>query len=94
MVKKKQPSGAVNSRRKEYIMKRIYGNEKTHLELTEKAYQIYSNTDPLRIVEEEYEDEDGEKKYRYFIAAFFGDKAMTENELNAFLEYMDDEVGD
>lgn len=75
-------------------MKRIYGNEKTHLELTEKAYQIYSNTDPLRIVEEEYEDEDGEKKYRYFIAAFFGDKAMTENELNAFLEYMDDEVGD
>ena len=67
-------------------MKRIYGNEKTNLTLTEKAYQIYSNTDPLRIVEEEYEDESGEKKYRYFIAAFFGDKAMTENELNAFLE--------
>ena len=75
-------------------MKRIYGNEKTHLELTEKAYHIYSNTDHLRIVEEEYEDEDGEKKYRYFIAAYFGDKAMTEDELNAFLEYMADEVGD
>ena len=75
-------------------MKRIYGNEKTHLELTDKAFDIYSNTDPLRIVEEEYEDENGEKKYRYFIAAFFGDKAMTENELNAFLEYMADEVGD
>ena len=75
-------------------MKRIYGNEKTHLELTEKAYQIYSNTAPLRIVEEEYEDEDGEKKYRYFIAAFFGDKPLTEVELNAFLEYMDDEVGE
>ena len=43
-------------------MKRIYGNEKTNLTLTEKAYQIYSNTDPLRIIEEEYEDEDGEKK--------------------------------
>ena len=75
-------------------MKRIYGNEKTNLELTEKAYQIYSNTDPLRIVEEEYEDENGDKKYRYFIAAYFGDKAMTENELNTFLEYMADEVGD
>lgn len=75
-------------------MPRIYGHEKTHLELTDKAYQIYSNTDPLRIVEEEYEDDDGEKKYRYFIAAYFGDKAMTEVELNAFLEYMADEVGD
>lgn len=60
--------------------------------MTEKAYQIYSNTDPLRIVEEEYENESGEKKYRYFIAAYFGDKAMTENELNAFLEYMADEI--
>ena len=75
-------------------MKRIYGNEKTNLTLTEKAYQIYSNTDPLRIIEEEYEDEDGEKKYRYFIAAFFGDKAMTEKEINAFLELMADEVGE
>ena len=74
-------------------MKRIYGNEKTHLELTEKAYQIYSNTDPLRIIEEEYEDENGDKKYRYFIAAYFGDNPMTEVELNAFLEYMADEVG-
>ena len=74
-------------------MKRIYGDEKTHLELTEKAYQIYSNTDPLRIVEEEYEDENGDKKYRYFIAAFFGDKAMTDGELNAFLEDMADEIG-
>ena len=74
-------------------MKRIYGDEKTNLALTEKAYQIYSNTDPLRIIEEEYED-DGEKKYRYFIAAFFGDKPMTENELNAFLEYMADEAGE
>ena len=73
-------------------MKRIYGNEKTHLELTEKAYQIYSNTDPLRIIEEEYEDEDGEKKYRYFIAAFFGDKPMTEDALNAFLEAIADEI--
>ena len=75
-------------------MKRIYGNEKTHLNLTEKADQIYSNTDPLRIVEEEYEDEDGEKKYRYFIAAYFGDKAMTEDELNALLESMADEIGE
>ena len=75
-------------------MTRIYGNEKTNLTLTEKAYQIYSNTDMLRIIEEECEDENGEKKYRYFIAAYFGDKAMTEYELNAFLEYMADEVGE
>ena len=75
-------------------MKRIYGNEKTHLELTDKAFDIYSNTDHLRIVEEEYDSDDGEKKYRYFIAAYFGDKAMTEDELNAFLEYMADEVGE
>lgn len=75
-------------------MKRIYGDEKTHLTLTEKADQIYSNTDPLKIIEEEYEDDDGEKKYRYFIAAYFGDKAMTADELNAFLEYMADEVGE
>ena len=75
-------------------MKRIYGNEKTNLTLTEKADQIYSNTDPLRIVEEEYEDEDGEKKYRYFIAAYFGDKPMTEVELNAFLEEIADEIGE
>ena len=74
-------------------MKRIYGNEKTHLELTEKAYQIYSNTDPLRIFEEEYEDENGDKKYRYFIAAYFGDKPMTEVELNAFLEEIAHEIG-
>ena len=74
-------------------MKRIYGNEKTHLTLTEKAYQIYSKTHTLRIIEEEYEDEDGKKKYRYFIAAYFGDKAMTENELNAFLEEIADEIG-
>ena len=73
-------------------MKRIYGNEKTHLTLTEKAEQIYSNTDPLRIIEEEYKDDDGEKKYRYFIAAFFGDKPMTEVELNAFLEESADEL--
>lgn len=75
-------------------MKRIYGNEKTHLTLTEKAEQIYSNTDPLRIIEEEYEDDDGEKKYRYFIATCFGNKAMTEDELNVFLEYMADKLGE
>ena len=75
-------------------MKRIYGNEKTHLELTEKAYQIYSNTDHLRIVEEEYEDEYGEKKYRYFIAAYFRDKGMTAEQINEFFEALADEIGE
>ena len=71
-------------------MKGIYGNEKTHLALTEKAYQFYSDTDRIRIVEEEYEDENGEKKYRYFIAVYFGDKAMTGEQINAFLEELAD----
>ena len=75
-------------------MKRIYGNKKTHLTLTEKAEQIYSNTDPLRIIEEEYEDEDGEKKYRYFIAAYFRDKGMTAEQINEFFEALADEIGE
>lgn len=75
-------------------MKRIYGNEKTNLTLTEKADQIYSNTYMLRIIEEEYEDEYGEKKYRYFIAisVYFKDKPMTEKGINAFLESMANEI--
>lgn len=52
-------------------MRRIYGHEKTHLTLTEKADQIYSNTDSLRIVEEEYEDEDGEKKISLLLRSLF-----------------------
>ena len=75
-------------------MKRIYGDEKTNLTLTEKAYQIYSNTDPLRIIEEEYEDEDGKKKYRYFIAAYFRDKGMTAEQINEFFEALADEIGE
>lgn len=77
-------------------MKRIYGNEKTHLNLTEKAYQIYSKTDMLRIIEEEYEDENGDKKYRYFIgiSVYFKDKPMTEKGINAFLESMADKIGE
>lgn len=75
-------------------MKRIYGNEKTNLTLTEKAYQIYSNNDHLRIVEEEYEDEAGEKKYRYFIAAYFRDKGMTAEQINEFFEALADEIGE
>ena len=75
---------------------KIYEDGKTHLELTEKAYQVYSNNDLLRIVEEEYENENGDKKYRYFIAisVYFKDKPMTEREINAFLERMSDEVGE
>ena len=75
-------------------MKRIYGNEKTNLTLTEKAYQIYSNTDPLRIIEEEYEDENGDKKYRYFIAAYFREKGMTAEQINEFFEALADEIGE
>ena len=68
-------------------MPRIYGHEKTHLTLTEKAENLYSSVDPLKIIEEEYE-EDGEKKYRYF--AFILSRAMTEEQINSFLESFHD----
>ena len=64
-------------------MPRVYGHEKTHLTLTEKAEKLYIRADPLKIIEEEYE-EDGEKKYRYF--AFILSGAMTEKQINSFLE--------
>ena len=49
---------------------RLYGNDNTHLILTEEAEHIYSNTDPLRIWEREVdvENDDGEivgTEYRY-----------------------------
>lgn len=34
---------------------KIYGNEKTSLELSEKAFKVYSNTDYLQL-EEFYDD--------------------------------------
>ena len=74
-------------------MKKIYGQTHTHLTLTDRAENAYLNTDLFRIIEEEYE-EHGEKKYRYFIEVFFRDMAMTEGELNAFLENMADEIGE
>ena len=58
------------------------------------THQIYSNTDHLRIIEEEYENEDGEKKYRYFIAAYFRDKGMTAEQINEFFEALADEIGE
>ena len=64
-------------------MTRIYGHEKTHLTLTEKAEKVYIRADPLKIIEEEYE-EDGEKKYRYF--AFILSQAMTKEQINSFFE--------
>lgn len=77
---------------------RKYGNEYTHLTLTEKAEKHYSESDPLSIWEREVdvEDEDGDivgTEYRYTMtgmietADIFGNrKWVTEDVVNDLLE--------
>lgn len=69
---------------------RIYGNEKTHLTLTDKAFAAYSVTDPLTIVE--FEDDTGMVSYSMHGAVDRG--GMTEESVNAILENLvdDDEI--
>ena len=62
---------------------KIYGNEKTSLVLTEKAFEVYSNTDPLTITAQN----DG----RYSIHGIEERIDMTEADLNAWLEELGDE---
>lgn len=66
---------------------KIYGNEKTHLTLSDKAQAYYDVTDPLRI--EEYETDDG---YIYNITGCFDRYGMTEEEVNRVLESLADAV--
>lgn len=82
---------------------RVYGNEKTHLRLTEKAEQFYNDCDPLTIYErdEDIEDENGDiidTDYRYTITGitetvnFDGSrKWLTGDDVNALLEEEADE---
>lgn len=72
-------------------MRRTYGNERTHLNLTEKAQKVYSNTDPLSIIEYEHE-ENGKIKYDYSMFGVFEDHYMSEAEVNEFLESLADDI--
>lgn len=73
---------------------RCYGNDHTHIYLTDKAQALYDQTDPMHIWEWEDEDADGETIYLYTITETYerGDgKWMTEDELNEYLEGIADE---
>ncbi len=61
------------------IYGKIYGNEKTNLELSEKAFKIYSDTDYMQIVE----SYDG--LYTINSTLLFRDK-LTAQEVNNLLE--------
>lgn len=66
---------------------KIYGNEKTHLSLTDKAQKLYDRTDPLEI--EEIETKYG---FRYNMRGVFKRTNMTEAELIEDLEALYDEL--
>ena len=63
----------------------IYGRDRTHLRLTDKARAAYAGTDPCTITEY---SADGNYLYQYTIC---GEKSpiMTEDELNEAFESMD-----
>ena len=67
---------------------KVYGNESTHLTLTEKAQQFYNGTDPLTI--REYDAENG-YMYTYSIAGDPFTDLMTAEQLNHDFEYLHDE---
>lgn len=62
-------------------MKR-YGDTSTHLELSEKAFDCYSNTSPLSIYEKENED----GSYLYDVRGCFEAYDLTSKEVNEILE--------
>ena len=64
-----------------------YGDEKTHLVLTDNAYDAYSGTDPLDILE--YEDEDGNFTYSFRGAIVAVD--LSADSVNRLLEELFDE---
>lgn len=65
---------------------KIYGNEKTNLTLTDKAFEVYSNTDPLKIIEED----DG----TYSMTGCFERYGMSAEQVNSVLESFADECED
>ena len=65
---------------------KIYGNEKTNLELSEKAQAFYDQTCPIDI--KEYETEDG---FIYDVTGCVERLNLTEDGVNRFLEACYDE---
>lgn len=63
-----------------------YGNEPTHLTLTEKAYAVYSNSFPLDIYERETED-----GYTYRMTGAIVDDELTADDVNELLETLGEE---
>ena len=70
---------------------RVFGSEKTALELTPKAQAIYNDTDPLKIYEREIIAEDV-PAYLYAISGAFDAGWIDAAEVNAFLEAFADEI--
>ena len=64
---------------------KTYGNEKTNLELTGKALEVYSNTDPLTIIEKET---DG--GFIYDVSGAIEAYDQTAEQVNALLESVAD----
>ena len=60
-----------------------FGDENTHLVLTDKAFDAYSACDPLDILE--YEDEDG--NYTYALHGALERDNLTVDEVNKMLEH-------
>lgn len=69
-------------------MKRLgksYGDEKTNLTLTGKAYAVYCDTDPISIYERETEE-----GFRYAVRGFDECDNLTAEQVNAMLEELYD----
>ena len=67
-----------------------YGDTKTSLTLTEKAYGAYSQCDPCTILE--YEDEDG--TLLYSISGIDDRRDLTEADVNRYFENLADELSE
>lgn len=74
-----------NTKKEGIIMKRTYGNTKTHLVLTGKAAEFYHITDPISIVETE---SDGQYLYQVYSGneLMHNNGMMTEQQLIKWLE--------
>lgn len=83
---------------------RVYGNEKTHLTLTDKAEVFYSNSSPLAIYERKIDREDKggniiDAEYLYTICGIIETRDarwrrqwLTEDDVNALFEEEADEI--
>ena len=70
----------------EVLSVKTYGEDRTFLRLTDKAFTVYSDTDPLKIIEK-YTN----SGYRYDLEGCISDSNLTEAEVNELLEHLWDE---